>query len=463
VFVVYGLIILLEVFAFYITFINVSKVKLKKVSTLLCLAILAVVLVAIPYFSFVYLPVNENIIAIIYHIIFVVVMATFAHKRIKIVRLNIFYGVLAKVIFLLARYTVAAMVNFTSGTVIIDAVVANHPLVTLFYSSVIVAICYLISRYTGIFLQDRLAQFNDTLKRKFASYLLVGASITCIMLVVATFLYYMVAEATLFAVFAVLLSLQFGFLIGAIFSFTDNFKKAEELRHKDEMLENLKTYTSAIENMSTDVRKFRHDHINLLVGMKGYIDVDDMDGVRDYFYKYMPVFKKETATLDSRLDILANIKTMGIKSIISSKLLYAMQLGTEVYIEVPEPIDDIDTKNIVDICRILGTLIDNAIEATLELETATIRFLSMRKDDKIFFIISNNCKEPPKLFEISKKGFTTKGEGRGTGLDTVATILEKNENLMLVTKITENTFIQKLMVLLPKITEGDRHVENIYM
>ncbi|MCL1988585.1 MAG: GHKL domain-containing protein [Firmicutes bacterium] len=458
----YGLIVLLEVFAFYITFINVSRVKLEIVRTVLCLAILAVTLVLVPYLSFLYLAINENIIGIIYHIIFVVVMAMFTHKNIQIIRLNIFYGVLAKVIFLLARYTVAAMVNFTFAIITIDNVIAFHPFVTLSYSTVIVAICYLISKYTGKFLQARLVQFDDVLKRKFASYLLVGASITCVMLVVATFLYYIVAEATLFAVYAILLSLQFGFLIGAIFSFTDNFKKAEELRHKDEMLANLKTYTSAIENMSTDVRKFRHDHINLLVGMKGYIDVDDMDGVREYFYKYMPVFKKETATLDSRLDILANIKTMGIKSIISSKLLYAIQLGTEVYIEVPEPIDDIDTNHIVDICRILGTLIDNAIEATLELETATIRFLSMRKDNKIFFIISNNCKKPPKLFEISQKGFTTKGEGRGTGLDTVATILEKNENLLLVTKINEDTFIQKLMVLLPK-NEGDRHAENIYL
>ena len=42
-------------------------------------------------------------------------------------------------------------------------------------------------------------------------------------------------------------------------------------------------YTLQIEQINNEMRKFRHDYVNILATLSEYIREDDMDGLRTYF------------------------------------------------------------------------------------------------------------------------------------------------------------------------------------
>jgi two-component system sensor histidine kinase AgrC len=50
------------------------------------------------------------------------------------------------------------------------------------------------------------------------------------------------------------------------------------------------------------------------------------------------------------------------------------------------------------------------------------------------------------LNQLGRKGFSTKGEGRGTGLYNMSQLITKNKNLSLQTEIKNGKFIQKLNI-----------------
>ncbi|MFR3948966.1 MAG: GHKL domain-containing protein [Ruminococcus sp.] len=83
-----------------------------------------------------------------------------------------------------------------------------------------------------------------------------------------------------------------------------------------------------------------------------------------------------------------NIKITELKSILSSKLLYAIELNIDVSIEVTDEVISLPM-NTLDLCRIAGIFLDNAIEATLETAYPSIRFALINLDAEYIFIISN--------------------------------------------------------------------------
>ena len=75
--------------------------------------------------------------------------------------------------------------------------------------------------------------------------------------------------------------------------------------------------------------------------------------------------------------------------------------------------DDIDFINmhIIDICRIIGIFMDNAIEGSLLCDNKFIHVAVIKTDDNVIFNISNSCiSSTPSIHKIYEKNFSTKGE-----------------------------------------------------
>ena len=68
-------------------------------------------------------------------------------------------------------------------------------------------------------------------------------------------------------------------------------------------------------------------------------------------------------------------------------------------------------------------------------------------DNAILSPIENNFFTAPDLGLIAEEGYTTKDDGQGLGLYTVAGIIENNPNLGLATKIKDEYFVQLLSIL----------------
>jgi two-component system sensor histidine kinase AgrC len=208
----------------------------------------------------------------------------------------------------------------------------------------------------------------------------------------------------------------------------------------------LQEYTSQIENMYSSLRSFKHDYSNIMLSMSGYIEANDISGLREYFDKeILPLSKKSTKNT-AHINQLMNIKTTALKSIVSSKLLYAIELNISVSIEITDKIISLPMDTL-DLCRIIGIFLDNAIEASLETEQPSIRFALINLETEYIFIISNTFLEKGISFStLSKPNFSTKGANRGIGLYNASKIISKYNHVFLDTEVQNNKFVQCLHI-----------------
>jgi len=186
---------------------------------------------------------------------------------------------------------------------------------------------------------------------------------------------------------------------------------------------------------------------NIMLSMSGYLEANDMEGLREYFDREILPLSRKIEKNTAHLNQLINIKSPELKSIISSKLLRAIELDIKVSIEVTEKIADIPMDTL-DLSRIIGIFLDNAIEAALETDTPCIRFALIRLDTEYIFIVSNEFLDKDISCNILEKpNVSTKGINRGWGLYNAHEIISKYDTVFLDTEILNTTFVQRLRIV----------------
>lgn len=215
---------------------------------------------------------------------------------------------------------------------------------------------------------------------------------------------------------------------------------------KQDSYHRLQEYTNQIESMYSSLRSFKHDYSNIMISMSGYIESNDMEGLRDYFDREILPLSRRITKNTAQINQLMNIKITELKSVLSSKLLYAIERNINVSIEVHDEITllPMDT---LDLCRIIGIFLDNAIEATLETDDPSIRFALIDLDAEYLFIISNTFFEKGIPYAtLAKLNVSTKGANRGIGLYNAHEIISKYNHVFLDTEIQDKIFVQRLQL-----------------
>lgn len=219
-----------------------------------------------------------------------------------------------------------------------------------------------------------------------------------------------------------------------------------EMNMRQDAYDKLQNYTNQIENMYSSLRSFKHDYLNVMLSMSGFIEADDMMGLRTYFDKEIIPLNKKLSSNTARLNQLMNIKSTELKGIVSAKLLYAMELNIAVGIEVTEEIPEIPIDTI-DLSRILGIFLDNAIEASLETEHPSIQFAIINLENEYTFIISNTFLDHGIPFAtLRQPKISTKGPNRGIGLYNAQEIISKYDHILWDTETNDTNFIQRLRI-----------------
>lgn len=217
---------------------------------------------------------------------------------------------------------------------------------------------------------------------------------------------------------------------------------------KDNQLADLTSYVQQIETMYGELRSFRHDYQNVLISLNESIKTKDLAVIED---TYNTILNKEGIVLEDEhysLAKLDNLKTLPIKGIISTHVIQAWQKNIPVHLEIDDVIQD-EPIDILDYVRITSILLDNAIEAAEKSENPflTIVFLKNAEDNEVKLLIENSCpNEVIDITKVFKKGYSTKGKGRGLGLATVQTILQSYMNLSLQTEFQTGVFRQVLII-----------------
>lgn len=139
----------------------------------------------------------------------------------------------------------------------------------------------------------------------------------------------------------------------------------------------------------------------------------------------------------------------GLKGIIYYKIADMEQLkinsSTNISKRVITKLDNIDSKVYTKICKILGIIIDNAIEAAKNTKNKEIVIEIYEKNKNIYFEISNSIKKNNlDINKINQKKYSSKGKNRGYGLYIVNKIIQNSKELELIQKVENKTFISIL-------------------
>lgn len=207
-------------------------------------------------------------------------------------------------------------------------------------------------------------------------------------------------------------------------------------------------YNNLLLTSNDNIRGFKHDFNNIIQAIGGYIETNDLTGLRKY---YSELFS-DCNNLNN-LSVL-NPKTINnpaIYQVLSSKYLKANELGIQVNLIVFLNLNKLNMK-VYEFTRILGILLDNAIEASLNSNEKIIN-IEIRNDFKVkrqILVIentySNKNVDTVKIFD---KNYTSKIDNKkshGLGLWEVRQILKKNNNLNLFTSKNNCFFKQQLEI-----------------
>ncbi|RQM87325.1 ATP-binding protein [Staphylococcus xylosus] len=237
----------------------------------------------------------------------------------------------------------------------------------------------------------------------------------------------------------------------AILIITISFSIIRQIQYKRNMqeIENYYKYTLQIEKINHEMRKFRHDYVNILSTLSDFIREEDMEGLRDYFHSEILPMQDSMQMNAIKINGIENMHVREIKGLLTTKILQAQEKNIRISIEVPEPIEKIDMP-IINLSRVIGILLDNAIEASEKItEEPLIRIAFIKNEDtSVTFIVMNKCEpDMPKVHTLFQENFSTKGKKRGLGLSTLKELTDSTTNVLLDTTIDNNYFIQKVEIL----------------
>lgn len=177
----------------------------------------------------------------------------------------------------------------------------------------------------------------------------------------------------------------------------------------------LKNEVDEVHNIYLTMRGWRHDYHNHMQSVKAYLAMDNLDEARAYLDRL-------EQDLDD-INLLFNTGNINADAILNSKISLAIKKGIQVDYKatVPKELAVSD----IDLCVVIGNLIDNAVEACekVEPEDQFIRLYIGILRRQLYLSVSNATSEVVRKFD--EEYITTKRGNHGHGLKRINNIVDK--------------------------------------
>ena len=218
-----------------------------------------------------------------------------------------------------------------------------------------------------------------------------------------------------------------------------------KLASTTQKLQNAEEYNKTLTILHDNVRGFKHDFDNIVTTIGGYVKTNDMEGLKKYYIQLEDDCQKVNSlyVLNPKL-----INNPGIYSLLTTKYHEAEEKGIKVNMSLMLDLSKLNMK-IYEFARILGILLDNAIDASCECDEKVINiiFRDDTKNHRQLVIVENTYKDKNVDTEkIFNKGFSGKENHTGLGLWEVRKILNKSKNLDLYTTKNDKYFSQQIEI-----------------
>lgn len=210
-------------------------------------------------------------------------------------------------------------------------------------------------------------------------------------------------------------------------------------------LELSQQYNKTLSILHDNIRCFKHDYNNMLTTIGGYIQSEDIEGMKKYYSQLLSDCSRSNSLSTLSPEV---INEPAIYSLLTNKYYKASELGIDINIEAFLDFNKLNMK-IYEFTKILGILLDNVIEAANECENKIIN-ITICKDFKVnrqLLIIENTyTNKDVNTEKIYEKGFSSKQNNTGLGLWETRKILKRNNNLNLFTTKNNEFFKQQLEI-----------------
>ncbi|MCL2567968.1 MAG: GHKL domain-containing protein [Oscillospiraceae bacterium] len=229
--------------------------------------------------------------------------------------------------------------------------------------------------------------------------------------------------------------------------FTRELKIKATIQQKETEQQAMSFYLHQLEEHLSGMRKFKHDYLNILNALYGFILAGDWDGLANYYTTKIEPASAIIVTDEFALENLSNIQAPEIKGILALKLMIAQNISMDIHtsVEAHEEIGAIPVDSI-SLVRMLGIIMDNAIEELETLGKGDLVIACFKTGNTVTFIVQNTCRPAISLRDLSQTGFTNKGEGHGLGLSNLSELAAAHPNITLQTSIADGTFTQRLII-----------------
>lgn len=222
-----------------------------------------------------------------------------------------------------------------------------------------------------------------------------------------------------------------------------NESKYEQLKEENKQMLN---YVTKYEKIITAQGKTNHEFKNQLMVIRGYAQMHS-----DKIFEYIDEIVKDSNKAGSSYLIsqLNNFPDGGIKGLLYYKLSIMEDENINYTINVEKGVKSglksLSTGNYKNITKILGVLLDNAIDASKKSKHKKINISVIKDNKNIIFKIYNTYKGKIDIEKVGT-GYTSKGKGHGYGLRLVKDIINENKAFDISHDLEDNYFVSSLYI-----------------
>lgn len=154
-------------------------------------------------------------------------------------------------------------------------------------------------------------------------------------------------------------------------------------------LDSLANYTSELEVMYDDLRRFRHDYKNILISLSSALSDNNIDYAKQSIQQLTQSSSRIVDMPTSVFGALQNITDLEVKSAVYQKLSDAIKDGLHPRLEVVRPLDLTTTLQPLD----AAILLDNAIRAAQSSKQKKVSLSLFENENAQFIIVGNSTKK----------------------------------------------------------------------
>ena len=215
----------------------------------------------------------------------------------------------------------------------------------------------------------------------------------------------------------IILLIQLFFIITMLLLDMSSFRKQQ--------LENRDIHVSALFKGMGEFYGIKQDFYNILQTYSGYLEIADYGRLKQYHRSLVKATRHAATSVELGEKMQENPTLV---SLITDKFEKAERMNVRLQSSLRPPLNDVYMDN-ADLCRMMGCLLDNAIEAAAASEQRRVYLSAEKKGDEcLIFIITNSTDAHVDIDKILSKGIAPGHGQEGVGLSTVRQTAQKYGN-----------------------------------